>query len=104
MIRDENTGRFITGSQMVAENISHRIKLITGEYPRDITAGIDWANILGTKDTSAAGSIIKSVIIDTSNVLQILDFEVELNNRVMEVRADILTEYGTITITEPIGA
>lgn len=89
---------FKTKNDAVSQNIQTRLNSYLGNCFFDVTAGIDWFNLLGAKDQLALNLAVSSIIINTEEVtgnLQIL--------RLLNTERNFLLEYKTQTIYSQVG-
>ena len=95
--------QFATGREEIAQTVQTRLRLFLGEYFRDVTDGTPWwESILGKEGTlSSKEAIIKSRIIRTEGVEQLIEFstDFDINTRAYSVSAGILTPYGETYFT-----
>lgn len=88
----------------VAQNVMTRLALWRGSWFLDTTEGTPWLQeILGKHE--AVESVLRSRILDTPGVTEIIRFESILNpdTRTINISVEIKTVYGTATIEEVIG-
>ena len=91
---------FLTNSpQAVAQAIQTRLGLQAGEWFLDATQGLDWKKITGSVSQNSADLEIKSVILGTPGVVQILSYQSLLSGRNLTVSAIVQTLYGAIPYT-----
>ena len=89
-------GSFITGSPMVAQNVTSRLKFWKNENPFNLDEGIDYINNLPVTDVEKMNVIFADVIKTTPGVLSIvgdLDSYIDVEKRVFNVTVYILTVY-----------
>ncbi len=91
----------------VSQNIKTRLQSYLGDCFFDVTAGIDWFNLLGSKQVQQLRLAIASVILNTENVTGILELSFNLDeSRNMTLRYDVQTAFGnaenTLDLTVPI--
>jgi hypothetical protein len=95
--------QFLTGREEVAQTIGTRLKQFLGEYFRDITQGTPWfQSILGKGGTlSTADAAIKTIIIETPDVSQILEYNADYDEdtRTYSITGQILTTFGVTDLT-----
>lgn len=81
----------------VAQNIKTRLQSFLGDCPFATNAGIDWWNILGTKNIVGAKLAISSIILNTTDVTGILELSFNLdNNRAFTISYRVQTIYGVV--------
>lgn len=87
---------YLTGNDEVAQNIKTRLLSFLGNCFFEINAGIDWFNLIGSKNTIALNLAINAVILNTPNVTGILETSFSLSdNRVFSVTFKVQTTYST---------
>lgn len=87
----------------VAQAIQTRLKLITGEWFLDQTAGTPYyTDILGTGTEATRDLAVQTVILETQGVTEIVDYASYLDpsTRQFTVAATVNTQYGQTTITQ----
>lgn len=87
----------------VAQAIQTRLKLITGEWFLDQTAGTPYyTDILGAGTESTRDIAVQTVILETQGVTGIVDYASYLDpsTRQFTVAATVSTQYGQTTITQ----
>lgn len=116
-----------SGNAAMAQLIRSRLLMFVADCFFDLEAGVDWFNLLGSKNQQALNFNIKSVIINTENVVSVQEvsqsydsatrlyspiylvttiFEGSINTGQLFL-GSLLTELGEIITTEsgePIGA
>lgn len=94
---------FVPGAEAVANAVRWSLKLILGEYFRDITDGLDVFGVVLSKQASqqAGEAAIRSRIMSTDGVKSILAFELSKNiqERAVSIKCVIMTEYGETEVT-----
>jgi hypothetical protein len=107
---------YYSGNFAVAENIKTRLLEFLGNCFWNTSAGIDWFNLLGTKNINALILAIRTIILNSENVSGITELSVVLdrnrNLRIVYVVSTVfpghlskvlgflLTEDGDILTTE----
>lgn len=86
----------------VAQNIQTRLSSFLGDCFFDQTAGIDWFNLLGSKQRLALELAISSVILNTADVTGMVELESELNptTRNLRVRYTVQTAYSVQPLSD----
>jgi hypothetical protein len=87
----------------VAQAVVTRLRLWLSEWFLDINEGMPWVEgVLGKKSKSTADSTIRSHVLETQGVLEIIEYASQLDpdNRKLSVQIELDTIYGTITINE----
>lgn len=85
---------YATQDKAIGLNIKTRLQSWVGDCFFDINAGVDWANLLGSKDKRdilEAG--IKKVILQSYGVTSIISFNTTLNSRDFAAKYNITTIY-----------
>ena len=95
--------------EAITQTIDTRLKLFSAEYWRDVSEGTPWiSSILGknnSKNTLQSKSLLlKNRILNTEGVLSILSWSSDFDYtfRKLTITATILTEYGTIDVSESV--
>lgn len=70
---------YTTGNAEVAENIQTRLQSFLGDCFFDTGAGIDWFNLLGSKQQVSLQLAVAAVILNTPNVTGGLQLSVSYN-------------------------
>lgn len=88
-----------SGVDAIAQSLKTRLQSFLGDCFFDEDAGVDWFNVLGSKDTTEASLAIAQVILNTEDVTRIVDLELNLdeNTREVSIRYDVETIYGLST-------
>lgn len=93
-------GNYLSYNAAIAQNINTRLNSFLGNCFFDLGAGIDWFNLLGSKDTTSLNLAIGSVILNTAQVVGILQLGTSLSSdRVFTVSYSVQTVYSTVTNT-----
>jgi len=72
---------YLSGNPAVIQNIKTRLLCFLGDCFFDITAGIDWFNLLGgSKNQTAISLNVSSTILNTQFVVGIKQLTIGLNN------------------------
>ena len=78
----KGVGSYSTESMAIAYDVKSKILSWLGDCFFDETAGIDWYNILGSKDQkSQLDSVIKKIVVDEYGVIELSFFESSIENR-----------------------
>ncbi len=100
---------YLRDNSAVAQNIDTRLSSFLGDCFFDLTAGIDWFNLLGSKNQLALNLAISAVILNTEGVTGILQLVAALDSaRNFTVQYEVQTTYSRISSTfqfdaNPIG-
>lgn len=77
---------YLTGSAAIQQNVKTRLLSFKNDWFLDITANIDWLNILGNKNNEKIiRSEISRVVLATVGVLSIDKFDLAVVNRVATI-------------------
>lgn len=95
--------QFITNLEAVAQTLETRLKLLSGEYFRDVNDGVDWfGQILAQKTTTVATieAIIRQRILRTEYVsaLRYFNTDIDLEKRTISITAEVLTDFGNVDL------
>lgn len=112
---DDNGDFVISGTvwlydvDAIEQTINTRLKLFSSEYWRDVSDGTPWiTSILGknnsTNTLQSKSVLLKNRILNTDGVVSILDWtsDFDYTTRKFTITATILTEYGTIDVSESV--
>lgn len=81
----------------VAQNIKTRLQSFLGDCFFDQSAGLDWFNLLGSKNLIGLRLEISSTILNTPEVTGIVELSVNLSeNRTVLIQYSATTVYGRI--------
>lgn len=87
----------------VAQAVSTRLSLLTGEWFLDISEGTPWrTSILGAGTTPTYDAVLRARILGTQGANQMLSYSSSRVGRALSVSAQINTIYGTVTVTETL--
>ncbi len=70
---------YLSGVSAVAQSINTRLYSFLGDCFFDVAGGIDWFNLLGSKNQIALNLAVSSVILNTDGVTGILQLTIALN-------------------------
>lgn len=102
----QNGSNFLVDSPAaVAQAIQTRLKLVTGEWFLDQTAGTPYyTDILGAGTGSTRDLAVQTAILETQGVTEIVDYASYLDpsTRQFIVAATVNTQYGQTTITQAL--
>lgn len=89
--------------QTVGQAILTRLKLLTQEWFLDVTDGTGYNPLILGKNTQSTRDLeIKSRILRTPGVKQLVSYASQVQDRGFSVQAVVDTIYGQITIVEPL--
>lgn len=72
---------YLSGLDAVSQDISTRLKSFLGDCFFDLSAGIDWFNLLGSKEQLKLNLAVTAVILNTQDVLSINQLSITLDER-----------------------
>ena len=86
---------YVRDNDALMLNIQTRIQSFVNDCFFDIGAGVDWFNLLGSKDQENIVASVRKVIIGTEGVTKIntIDFYTNSSTRNLEVTYNINTQY-----------
>lgn len=85
---------YLSANAAVAQNIKTRLLSFLGNCFFDTSAGIDWFNLLGTKNQLSINLAVSATILNTANVTGILQLSVNLTTtRVFTISYRVQTTY-----------
>lgn len=89
---------YLSGIDAVSQNITTRLKSFLGDCFFDLSAGIDWFNLLGSKEQLKLNLAVTAVILNTPDVLSINQLSIDLSsNRKLTITYDAFTNVGGAT-------
>jgi hypothetical protein len=96
----QSTNCYVANNAAIAQNINTRLSSFLGNCFFDLTAGIDWFNLLGSKDQTALNLAISATILNTEGVTGIVQLSLNLSiKRVFSVSYVAQTVYSTTSST-----
>lgn len=91
---------YVKARAACVQNINTRLYEFLGDCFFNNSAGIDWFNLLGSKDQVALNLAVSAVILNTQDVTGISQLGIRLNVvRNCEIRYEVETSYGTAADT-----
>lgn len=95
----KSSNDYLSNNAAINQNIKTRLLSFLGDCFFDITAGIDWFNLLSDgKNQNALSLNISSTILNTSGVIGLIQLSISLNiNRSFFVSYQIQTIYSVTT-------
>lgn len=85
---------YISANMEVQQSIRTRLLSFIGNCFFDTIAGIDWFNLLGSKNELALSLAISAVILNTPNVTGILQLSIGVNaKRIFSISYQVQTTY-----------
>jgi len=86
-----------TQSEAVLQSIKTRLKSFTDDWFLNIEDGIDWINLLGSKDNEdSINREIEKTILQTDGVVAIINFSTTLTDRNLSVSVIYIDVYSSI--------
>ena len=97
----------VSDADEVARNLKTRLKLNRGEYLLDVSYGMPYNLLLGTKifNLSELETIVKQFILETEGVLKLTRFNVDFkteNERLLEIDFTIETVFGRVIVNDAL--
>jgi len=88
----------------ISQNIQTRLNSFLGDCFFDQSAGLDWFNLLGSKNLLALKLAINAAILNTNGVTKIVsvDLLLESSNRLLTINYVVETIYTEISTTETL--
>lgn len=101
---DWNFGRgqsdYVRDRSAVAQDIKTRLKSFIGDCFFDITAGIDWLNLLGGKDKTGIDLAVTAIILNTQNVTGVSQISSLIDaKRKISITYEVQTTFGPVADT-----
>lgn len=91
---------YLSGNAAVAQDIACNLSMFLGDCFFQTNAGIDWFNLLGSKNQPAILLAINAAILNTLGVTGLLQTSVNLSeNRVLSVTYKVQTVYSVFQST-----
>jgi hypothetical protein len=110
-IEGANGPVFLSDIDAVAQILATRLKLLQGEWWENLSIGLPlFQSMIGTSaapaNQAAVLLILQTYIMATPFVLEILDFDFEINLqfRASTFRCEVSTQFGTLTVTNAPGS
>lgn len=87
-----------TGLNAIAQSIQTRLSSFFGDCFFNLNAGLDWFNLLGSKNEIALQLAINSTILNTENVTGILELSVNVDDiRNITIKYNVQTTLGQLS-------
>jgi len=94
---------YLSGVNAVAQNLQTRLQCFLGDCFFDLTAGIDWWNLLGSKRELDLRLAIASIILNTEDVNGLIELTPVKNDlRNVTFQYTVTTVYGNMTDTTTV--
>jgi hypothetical protein len=88
---------FLTGVLAIEQSIETRLLSFLGDCFFDVAAGIDWFNLLGSKNQTALNLSVSTIILNTPGVTGILQLSIVLDtNRNLTITYNASTIYSNL--------
>jgi hypothetical protein len=85
---------YLSQNDAVAQDIQTRLNSYLGDCFFDLNAGVDWFNLLGSKNIVGLNLALKTVILNTENVLGITELSLEIDSkRELTVTYEVQTSF-----------
>lgn len=86
---------YLTFNKAIGQNIDTRLFSFLGDCYFDIQAGIDWFNLIGSKNVVGLNLAVSAVILNTENVTGLLQLLLDLNRqtRKLTIQYEVTTAY-----------
>lgn len=89
-----------TARAAVAQNIKTRLQSFLGDCFFSISSGIDWFNLLGTKNQLALNLAVSATVLNTTGVLNIVSSSMRLDtDRRLSFTFSVNTIFGEVFVT-----
>lgn len=101
----QSSANFLQDSpEAVAQAIETRLELWLGEFFLDVTDGVPWQTILGSKNRTIVDPVLRKRISDTPGVQTInrLDMQFNPDIRKLVLTADVMTQYGRASVSTAV--
>jgi hypothetical protein len=99
--------QFITGRDEIAQTITTRLRLFSGEYFRDTRDGTPWFQVILEKSSTLTqkDAAIKRRIAETEGVINLLSYstDFDINQRNYTVQCEVETQYGSVNVSTTSG-
>jgi hypothetical protein len=95
---------YLSGTPAIVQNISTRLNSYLGDCFFALDAGIDWFNLLGSKNQIALELAVRKVIMSTDGVVRLVDasFDLDHTTRRITMRYTVETIYTVANRTPPV--
>lgn len=97
---------YLSANKAIVQNIATRLNSFLGDCFFALDAGLDWFNLLGSKDQLALELAVRSVILNTDGVTAIVDVSINLEEttRRINMKYTVETVYTVANQTVPVVA
>lgn len=94
---------YYLNNDAITQNIKTRLQSFLGDCFFATNAGLDWFNLLGSKNILAVQLAVQAAILNTNGVTRIVDFSLTLeSNRLLKLQYVVETIYSRANITSNI--
>lgn len=95
----KGTNDYVSGNAEVAQDIQTRLSSFVGDCFFDASSGVDWFNLLGSKNQIALNLAVAAVILNTPNVIGIKQLYVNYTpgTRNISMQYRVTTTFSTLT-------
>lgn len=76
---------YVSNNKAIIQNIATRLRSFLGDCFFATDAGLDWFNLLGSKNQLALELAVRAVILNTAGVESLVDVSVELNHNTRRI-------------------
>lgn len=99
----QGLNNYLTSNDAIAQEIYTNLNCFLGDCFSDITRGVDWWNLLGSKNPVGLNLAVNAVILNTEGVTGIQQILIDLDpTRNLTLEYTVTTIYGN-TLTRSIG-
>ena len=96
---------YLSANKAIVQNISTRLNSFLGDCFFALDAGIDWFNLLGSKNQVALELAVRAIVLNTAGVTRLVDVSVELNHNTRRITMSYTVEtiYSIVNRVAPVG-
>ncbi|MCK5126791.1 MAG: hypothetical protein KAR42_11095 [candidate division Zixibacteria bacterium] len=99
--------QFVSDQIEIAQTITTRLRLFSGEYFRDVNDGTPWFQVILDKASTLTqkDAAIKRRIAETDGVIELLSYstDFDINQRGYTVQCEVQTEFGLVNVSTSSG-
>ncbi len=95
----QSKNNYLSGNAAIAQNINTRLYAVLGNCFFDLSAGINWFNLLGSNQQTQLSLSISNTILNTPNVTGLLQLSIKKVGRALNVVYQVQTVYSTTAST-----
>lgn len=93
----QSLNNYLSANMAIQQSIKTRLLSFLGDCFFDVLAGINWFNLLGSKNQTALNLSVSAIILNTQNVTGILQLSISLTqNRNFTINYNAQTVYSTV--------